>query len=357
MDDLICSGSRREIAAVAVEAAEGTLELPLSGVYLVEGDVLEPAAVTAGVRDRFESAPVYCRTNPERSIDRLIWGAFERGEAVVIDDVREVSGRAESETPSASGIVHPLGDHGMFVTSSPEPEAFDGTDEALVEILATTVRAVLDRTAQEGFSRGAGGDGIEELAGVLGHDLRNPPRRRGGSPRARPRGQGRRPPRCRCGGRRADAEIVEDVLEIARGDQVVADFERVRIGDLATRCWEQVETGEATLRVDSEAVVLADWSRLAQVFENLFRNTVDHGGTEVRVGDLAGGFYVEDDGPGIAPADRRQAFEVGYSTSAEGTGFGLGIVRRIVAAHGWTVAVREGIRGGARFEITGVPLR
>jgi len=45
---------------------------------------------------------------------------------------------------------------------------------------------------------------------------------------------------------------------------------------------------------------------------------------------------------------------MGYSTSEEGTGFGLGIVTQIVEAHGWEIAVTESEQGGARFEFTGV---
>lgn len=42
---------------------------------------------------------------------------------------------------------------------------------------------------------------------------------------------------------------------------------------------------------------------------------------------------------------------MGVSTSAEGTGFGLGIVERIADAHGWTVRAVESASGGARFEV------
>jgi signal transduction histidine kinase len=83
---------------------------------------------------------------------------------------------------------------------------------------------------------------------------------------------------------------------------------------------------------------------------------VEHGGDDVTVtvGDLDGGFYVEDDGPGI-PADEREAvFGFGYSTGRDGTGFGLAIVSDIAEAHGWGVTATAGTDGGARFEITGV---
>jgi signal transduction histidine kinase len=66
------------------------------------------------------------------------------------------------------------------------------------------------------------------------------------------------------------------------------------------------------------------------------------------------GFYVADDGPGIPEGDRDSVFEPGYTTSEEGTGFGLAIVAEMVAAHGWEIQVTETDAGGARFEIIGV---
>lgn len=48
---------------------------------------------------------------------------------------------------------------------------------------------------------------------------------------------------------------------------------------------------------------------------------------------------VGDDGHRI-PADKRETvFEAGSSTSAVGTGFGLSLVKQIVAAHDWEVNV------------------
>ena len=91
------------------------------------------------------------------------------------------------------------------------------------------------------------------------------------------------------------------------------------------------------------------------MFENLLRNAVEHGGGDVTVvfGDLDGGFYVKDDGPGVPSGERADVFETGYSTAEEGTGFGLSIVEQVVEAHGWSVRVTEGSDGGARIEVTG----
>ncbi|WP_246988482.1 PAS domain S-box protein [Halorientalis marina] len=167
-------------------------------------------------------------------------------------------------------------------------------------------------------------------------------------------------------------ELIEDVLAIARHGQEVEETEPVDIGRLAESCWATVETGNAEVIVDTDQTLSVDTGRLRQLFENLFRNAVEHGSTgsqnaersgdaiehggndvTVRIGTLTDGFYVEDDGPGIPAEDRDQVFDHGFTTDEDGTGFGLNIVAEIVTAHGWEISVTEGTEGGARFEITG----
>ena len=101
---------------------------------------------------------------------------------------------------------------------------------------------------------------------------------------------------------------------------------------------------------------MADESRLQQLFENLFRNAVEHAGPDVRVtvGATTDGLYVADTGPGIPPSKRERVFETGYTTEGKGTGFGLSIVQQIAAGHGWEIQVTEADGGGARFDITGI---
>lgn len=115
-------------------------------------------------------------------------------------------------------------------------------------------------------------------------------------------------------------------------------------------------------------MVQADESRLSQVFENIYDNAIEHAGTgsqqdatgteqnelTITVGDLSDGFFIEDTGSGIPPSEREDVFEAGHSTEPNGTGLGLYIVREIVDAHRWKIAVTDGSDGGARFEITGV---
>jgi PAS domain S-box-containing protein len=151
-------------------------------------------------------------------------------------------------------------------------------------------------------------------------------------------------------------QLVEDLLRVARSGQVIEDPAPTLIGDVLETAREGTLPERATCKYDSIRPVMADADRLVQVFENLLQNSVDHGGEDVtvRVGPLENGFYVEDDGPGVPEADRERMFEHGYTTREGGMGYGLSIVRSIIDAHGWDIAVTESEDGGARFEITGV---
>ena len=154
-------------------------------------------------------------------------------------------------------------------------------------------------------------------------------------------------------------EIITDTLTLARQGQAVSDPEPIELVNLVGSCWKNVQTGEATIEIEDEVTIRADRSRLQHVFENLFRNALEHGGANVtvrvgRIGDH--GIYVEDTGSGIPEEDRETVFEPGHTSIPGGTGFGLTIVKRIAEAHGWQVAVVSGTEGGARFEFTDIDL-
>jgi PAS domain S-box-containing protein len=149
--------------------------------------------------------------------------------------------------------------------------------------------------------------------------------------------------------------MIEDMLRLARAGQTVETTEQCSLADLVREAWETVETDGVDLDARlNEETVNADPNRLLHVFENLFRNAIDHNTTPltVRVGPLDGraGFYVEDDGTGIPDDERDAVFEHGYTTGS-GSGLGLAIVGEIVETHDWTITVTESDDGGARFEI------
>jgi len=150
-------------------------------------------------------------------------------------------------------------------------------------------------------------------------------------------------------------QIIRDVLTLARGERAIDASEGVDVGAVVETAWESVAADDVTVRVGDVPTATADRPRVERLVENLLRNAVDHAGEAptVEAGGLPddAGFYVADDGDGVATDARDAVFEPGYTENGDGTGLGLAIVRRIAAAHGWDVRITESAAGGARVEV------
>jgi PAS domain S-box-containing protein len=150
--------------------------------------------------------------------------------------------------------------------------------------------------------------------------------------------------------------MIDEMLHLARAGQDIETTEQCRLMEPVQRAWASVPTADSTLETHvNGTTVVADPSRLSQVFENLFRNALEHNEKPpaVRVGTLTSGdgFYIEDDGDGIPEDERNDIFDHGYTTTEGGSGLGLAIVSDVVEAHGWSITATESEDGGARFEI------
>ncbi|MFB6309578.1 MAG: sensor histidine kinase [Salinirussus sp.] len=157
--------------------------------------------------------------------------------------------------------------------------------------------------------------------------------------------------------------IIDDVLFLAREGDDVGVLNTVDLDEIVKDAWLIVaaDMDRPELRMGAEMEgdlpkIEADADRLQQLLENLFKNSIEHGGSDVtvRIELTANGFAVADDGPGIDPKDQDRVFDPGYSSADNGTGYGLRIVRQIAEAHDWDISVGESDQGGARFEITGI---
>ena len=200
---------------------------------------------------------------------------------------------------------------------------------------------------------------LEEFANVLSHDLRNPLNvARGSVDLAKRTGEERHYERAEEAFNRME-NLIEGILELARQGKLVDETEKVPLQTVAERSWRSIDSPDASLELTVDDVsVEADPMRLQELLENLFRNSVEHGGDDVSVtvSPLQGedGFCVTDDGPGIPTESAGDVFEYGFTSSADGTGFGLAIVESIAEAHGWDV--RIGDEDGACFEVHGVSM-
>ncbi|ELZ41966.1 multi-sensor signal transduction histidine kinase [Halorubrum californiense DSM 19288] len=335
---------------IAIETVNDVLDMPASAIHLYDesDDELVPVAWTEATRELIGTPPTFS------SGEGVAWESFETGEPQIYDDLSTVPERFNQGTQIRSEIILPLDRHGVLLIGSTETDAFDDVDLSLAKTVAAHTTTALDRIEHERELKRQN-ERLEEFASIVSHDLRNPLNVAEGHLEL---SRAERDDEHLDAVARAHERIgalVDDLLELAREGADAADSEPVDIADLVAECWGNVDTAAATFDVDAESTVRADRSRLAQLLENLIRNSVEHGGDDVTVtvGDVDDGFYVADDGPGIPDDEHDRVFDSGYSTHEDGTGFGLAIVREIAEAHDCAVRLTESETGGARFEITG----
>ena len=351
------------ISEIAVESIDHVMGLDMAGIWLhdSEHDALQPTAFTPASMAMFDQQPVFTAT--EQS---LAWRAFVEGETFVIDDMQANDERYNPDTPIKSELIVPLARHGVLNIASTETSEFSESDVTIAQLWASTITTALNQHQQEERLRererdvSRERDRLDEFANLVSHDLRNPLNvATGNLELVQESVDNVRLDQAIEALDRMNA-LIERMLTLSQEGESVAAFEPVSLDRLCEQCWTNVDTASATLTVTSDLCLRADPARLSQVFENLFRNAIEHAGTDVHITvgptpDTAG-FYLADDGPGIAPDTTDSIFEGGYSTRPSGNGLGLAIVRQIVQAHGWEVTVTNGANGGARFEFAGIDL-
>jgi signal transduction histidine kinase len=160
--------------------------------------------------------------------------------------------------------------------------------------------------------------------------------------------------------------LAEDLLLLTRADEHTLALRR-RPVDLDDLVFDEARRlrDAAGLRVDTTKVsagrVDGDAAGLRRVLRNLGDNAARHAGGQVAFSvaehDGVVRLEVDDDGPGIADADRERVFErfvrLDHARTRDdgGSGLGLAIVAELVAAHGGTVAVAASPLGGTRVEV------
>ncbi|WP_051063023.1 sensor histidine kinase [Ilumatobacter nonamiensis] len=161
--------------------------------------------------------------------------------------------------------------------------------------------------------------------------------------------------------------LVDDLLVIARTDGGTEGRDAWTLVDLDDIALDEVGRLPTTTTIDlaevSAGQVRGDPEQLRRVVRNLLDNAQRHAETavaiEVASSDGVVVMAIDDDGPGIAAADRDRVFErfvrLDDSRSRRDGGFGLGlsIVGDLVRRHDGTVSVSTSRRlGGARITVT-----
>jgi signal transduction histidine kinase len=134
--------------------------------------------------------------------------------------------------------------------------------------------------------------------------------------------------------------------------------------ELTTRWNDEKESVRIDCRIvgtDDKLPIQANPRFLERAVCNLLQNAARHTRQRIHVTLEAEGnhctIHVDDDGPGVARADRQRIFEPfvrlddSGEREAEGYGLGLAIVRRVAQWHGGRVTVEDAPIGGARFTL------
>ena len=148
----------------------------------------------------------------------------------------------------------------------------------------------------------------------------------------------------------------------ARSDAAEVNLKAIAEGE-ADQWVHQALARDVDLGFELEPVtVQGDAFLLRESLANLVHNAIEYsnrpGRVTVRTGRRDGQVFVEveDDGPGIAAAERERVLDRFYrvpGTAGTGSGLGLAIVREIAAGHGASIAISDGSQGrGCRVAIT-----
>jgi two-component system, OmpR family, sensor histidine kinase MprB len=157
------------------------------------------------------------------------------------------------------------------------------------------------------------------------------------------------------------ASLVNDLIELARGDEPGAETDDVRLDWVAEESLARARRNAPGLQfVATIEPALLDGipERLGRAINNLLDNASRHspaGGTvELHAGPA--GISVRDHGAGVDEADLPYLFDRFYrgsnSRGRQGSGLGLAIVRQVTEQHGGTAAVANAPDGGAVFTLT-----
>ena len=160
--------------------------------------------------------------------------------------------------------------------------------------------------------------------------------------------------------RRFDNMVI-DLLELSRLEAGAIDghIEMIDIVDWIRRIVHRSSTPGVHIEVEPKfnAIIATDRVRIDRIVANLIENAQVHAGGARRIAISADGDHiaiiVDDNGPGVEPADRKRIFERfargGAARHRVGTGLGLALVSEHAAALGGSAQVTDAPGGGARF--------
>ncbi|SNZ02879.1 Signal transduction histidine kinase [Natronoarchaeum philippinense] len=362
-----------QICATAVETGAELLGLTLTGVWLLDEEYnrLDPVAATADTHEVLGGLPQFAEN------EGLIWDVFRSGDAELFDDLRDVPGVYNDETPIRSELIVPIGDRGVLMAGALDPGAFDPTDLELASILASNVETALKRTERERTLRRRNEtlqrqrERMETVATVLARDIEDrlsaaqdalsaPDRRAADTDRSLGGGGQTAVTDDRATAREeldAATRLVADVRELAGAGADGTPRRRVSLADAAVAAADRVDG--VAVRVHDEPTLRTDRHRFERCLVALFRfvDAETDRPVSVCVGRLddRNGFYVGVDSPSLSEDECERVLDPEHAAAASTPGLGPALAAEIAAANGWRLSITTGeTSDGVRFEVDDV---
>lgn len=143
VQELRHAGRKDTVAGIVADAVSDILDAPGVAVFLFddEDNLLRPAAITDTMAEYYGGETVFGPGKP----DSITWQVFVAGESMLFDDIRTSGIHVNEETDARSSIFVPFGEHGVLVASTDAVAAFSESSRELIELLAATAEATLDR--------------------------------------------------------------------------------------------------------------------------------------------------------------------------------------------------------------------
>jgi signal transduction histidine kinase len=153
-------------------------------------------------------------------------------------------------------------------------------------------------------------------------------------------------------------DLVQSIMQFSRAVMRDGKLEPVDLGSLLeTVVHEKLDQGaDASVTVEDNVVVQCRANATWRCVQNLVENALKYGGNVSASlytdGDMAV-TAIEDDGPGIPPANMAAVFEPFHRLDEDspGSGLGLAIVRTIAIDHGGSITLSNRKTGGLRAEL------
>ena len=361
--EMVGASDEDELCEIAVTTAETVLGHPIAGIWLADDarERIEPAASTATAIEVLGEPPVYSDD------DSRSWEAYQRGEAIVVDDLREAADSDDADDELRSGLVVPVGEYGVMNIASRDAGAFSDSDVTLAKMLAANAQVALDRNERERLLERQT-EQMEFFNSILRHDVLNAVTVIKG--------------RAEFLAAELEGQQLDDVETIVRwSDDVTEIVQRVRtVLETLTRegdpNLEPMDAG-AELRAEVERVratypevafetdipdglaVRAN-ELLGDVLGNVVTNAIEHNDTEglcvsaraERV-DEAVAIRIADNGQGVDDDRKEAIFRRGTTGHAKsiGSGFGLFFADAMVGEYGGDMWVEDNDDGGATFVV------